>query len=120
MGKSRFCTKRARGSQTIAAQEKALHFAFELRQGRIESPQPRIDDDGPLRIQPIQSEAHGFPEPPLDAITYDRRAERARNSETDAWAAACSAAVESFPEAKSCKERTGKPGAPVIDPSKIL
>ena len=101
--KARFCRNGVRGSRTIAPLEKTLHFAFEFRKGCFESPQSRIDDDGPLWIQPIQSEAHGLPEPPLDAITYDRRAERARNSETDARPGAYSAAVRPFLEAKSCK-----------------
>jgi len=103
MAKGRFYTIAVPGSGAIAAQEKALHFALQFGQRRLESLQPRIDDDGPLWIQPIQSEAHGLPEPPLDAITYDRRAERARNSETDARPGEYSAAVRPFPEAKSCK-----------------
>ena len=103
MAKARICTIRAPGSRAIAAQEEALDFAFEFRQGRRESLQPRIDDDGPLRIQPIQSEAHGLPEPPLDAIAYHRRAERPRDGEADAGARAYAPALQSFAYAKGRK-----------------
>src|SRR5215467_12721072 len=59
---ARSCTIAAPGSRTIAAQEETLHFVLQFGQGRFEGFRSWIDDDGPLWIQPIQSEAHGFPE----------------------------------------------------------
>ena len=100
MAKARFYTVAAPGSQAIATHEETLHFALKFRQGRLERFQPWIDDDQPLGIQPIQSEAHGLPEPPLDAIAYDRRAESPRNGEADARPGA---GLEPFPEAKGRK-----------------
>src|SRR5689334_18022957 len=38
----------------IAMEKEALHLAPQLRHGSTERLQPRIDDDGPLRTQPIE------------------------------------------------------------------
>jgi hypothetical protein len=103
MAIARFCTIAAPGSRTIAAHEEALHFVLQFGQGCFESFQPRIDDDGPLWIQPIQSEAYGLAEPPLDAVAYDRRAERARNGETDPRAGVQFPTVRAFSEVKGRK-----------------
>ena len=64
-------------------QKETLHFAPEFRHGSQQRFLPRVDDDGPLRIQPIESEADGLSQPPLDAIARHGLAEGARHGKTD-------------------------------------
>ena len=59
--------------------------------------------------------ADGFPEPPLDPVTDDGFADRARDGETDAGPAGLRLA-----DAERRKQRAGETGTFVINPSEIL
>ena len=96
-------------------QKETLHFAPEFRHGSQQRFLPRVDDDGPLRIQPIERVADRRPHPPLDAIADDGLAERPRHREADARAGEFGLA-----EAESGKTRAGKASPLVINPSEIL
>ena len=67
-------------------EKKPFDFALEFREGSMERFQPGIDDDGTLRIQPIQAEADGLSKAPFETVAHDRRAELTRNRETDSGA----------------------------------
>ncbi len=69
--------------RAIAAEKEAFHFLPQLRHGGIQRFPPRIDDDGPLGIQPIESAAHGFAKPPFNAIAGHRLAQGAGHRESD-------------------------------------
>jgi len=101
--------------RSIATEKKALYFAPQLRHGRMERFRPRIDDDGPLRIQPIERVAHGFAEPPFNAIARHGLAERARYRKADARPASLR-----FAYAKGRETRSRKAAPLFVNPSKIL
>lgn len=101
--------------RSIAAEKEAVHFAPQLRHGRIQRFRPWIDDDGPLRIQPIERVADSFPHPALDPIPDHRVAERTRNRKPDAGSGCVRVA-----KAKSGKARTRKAATLVVNPSEIL
>jgi hypothetical protein len=82
-GKQRAYRHEALESQAIATAKQAIHLALQIRQGRIESWEPGIDDDGALRTQPIEPQADGLAKPPFEAITHHRWAQFARHRETD-------------------------------------
>jgi hypothetical protein len=86
LGTTSICTFSIRRSRAIAPQKETLHFALEFRYRHIQSFQPRIDDDGTLRVQPIEIAADRFAEPPLDPITHHGFTDRARYGEADAGA----------------------------------
>jgi hypothetical protein len=66
------------GLRSIAAAKEALDFGLQFRHGRVQRFLPRIDDYGPLRIQPIQMPADGLADPPPDAVPHHRFADGAR------------------------------------------
>ncbi len=101
--------------RTIAAEKEAFHFPAQLGHRRMERFRPRIDDDGPLRTQPIERLAHGFAQPAFDAIARHGLAEGARNREPDAGPSGIR-----FPNAKGRETRSRKPAALFVNPSKIL
>ena len=67
----------------IAAEKEAFHFLPQLLHGGIQRFPPRIDDDGPLGIQPIESAAHGFAKPPFDPVAGHRLAQGAGRRKSD-------------------------------------
>jgi len=73
-------------SRSIAAAKEALHFRLDLRHRSIQRLAPRIDDDGPLGIQPIQVMADGLADPPPDAVAHHGLADGAGQGKTDARA----------------------------------
>jgi hypothetical protein len=78
-----------------------------------------IDDNGALRIQPIQAEADGLPKPPLKAIAHHSLSHGAWHSKADSRAGGNSITFR-LAGAESCEQRAGEASAPVIDSSKIL
>ncbi len=105
----------ARALRSIAAEKEPFDFAPQFHHGRIQCFRPRIDNDGPLRIQPIERVADGLTQPPLDAVSDHGLAERARNRKPDAGSSGVRVA-----EAKGGKARTREPATLVVDPSEIL
>jgi hypothetical protein len=99
--------------------KQALHFAGQFRHGRMEGFQARIDDDGALRIQPIQAEANGLSKPPLETIAHHGRAQGARDREANLRAGADGRSCR-LADAKGREQRAGEAGTSVIDSSKIL
>jgi hypothetical protein len=99
--------------------KQALHFARNLRQGRIQSFQARIDDDGALRIQPIETRADRLAKAPLKTIPHHGRPQRPRNRETDSGTRAAFRPFQ-LPDAKGREQRAGESGTPLIYPSEIL
>jgi hypothetical protein len=88
---------------------------MEFRHWGIVGLPPRIDDNGPLGVQPIQVEAYGLPHAPFDAITHHGRTDRARKGEADMRTGGFT-----FTNAKCRKERAGNANPLVVNPSKIL
>ena len=105
----------ARALRSIAAEKEALHFAPQFHHGRIQRFRPRIDDDGPLRTQPIERVADGFAQPPLDPIPGHGFAKCPRNRKADPRPAGLQ-----FAEAKGGKARARKPATFIVNPSEIL
>lgn len=99
----------------IAAEKEAFHFLPQLRHGGIQRFPPRIDDDGPLGIQPIESAADGFAKPPFDSIAGHRLAKGAGHRESDPRAV-------HFRVANTERGKTGgrKSGPPIVHRSEIL
>jgi len=102
-------------SRAIAPLKETLHFAPEFRHRRIQSFQPRIDDDGTLWVQPIEMAANGFPEPPPDTIPHHGLTQRTRHGETDVRSIRLRLA-----DAKGREQGAGETRALVINPSEIL
>jgi hypothetical protein len=99
----------------MAAEKQPLHFALELREGSIEGLAPRIDDDGPLRVQPVQVKADGLAEAPLDTIAHHGIAERTGRSKADSRPIGLR-----FMDAKGREERARVARSLVIDSSEIF
>ena len=76
---------------------------------------PGIDDDGPLRAQLIEMQAHGFPDAPLDPVAHHGFAERTRDGESDLRSAGFG-----FAYTKRGKQGTGKARSVIVNPPKIL
>jgi hypothetical protein len=87
----------------------------EFRHRGVESLAARIEYDGPLRAQLIQVQAHCLSHAPLDAIAYDRFADRARNCKSDTWADGFG-----FADTEGGEQGTGTPGTLIVDSSEIL
>jgi hypothetical protein len=100
--------------RTIAAEKEALHFPPQLRHGSLQRLEPRIDDDGPLRIQPIDMLADRLAQPPLDAISRHGLAQRARNSKADAGTDGVR-----LLDTEGREKRAGEPATLVINPSEV-
>jgi hypothetical protein len=115
MGRVPICMLSARRSRAIAPEKETLHFALEFRHRRIQSFQPRIDDDGTLRVQPIEIAADGFAHPPFNTIPYHGIADRAWNGEADMGSIGLRLA-----DAKGREQGAGETGTCVINPSEIL
>ena len=109
------CINEASALRAIASEKKTLHFALQFRQRRIQGLQARIDDDGPLRVQPIEMEAYGLPKSALDPIAHNGLADSAGNGKADPRTAG-----PRLPDAESREQRAGKARSLIIDPSEIL
>jgi hypothetical protein len=92
-----------------------LHFPLEILERGIERFATWIDDNRPLWIQPIEVEAHGLPDAPLDAVPRHRLAQAAGRREPDVRTGRLRLA-----QAEGREQRAGKPGALVIDSSEIF
>ena len=114
MGRGQVYRCEGRRSGPIAAEKETFHFAPQLRHGSIERLRPRIDDNGPLRIQPIETDADRFPQPPFDAIARHGLAEPTRNREPDPGTVR-----RRLANTKSREARARKPAALVVNPSEI-
>ena len=114
-GKCRPCRRPASGSRSIAVEKELLHFAEQFRARSVQRSAPRIEDDGPPRVQPIQEQPDRFADPPPDAISRHRPAQRARSSETDSRSRRLGPA-----KAECGEQRARVTGALVIDSSEIL
>lgn len=88
---------------------------MEFRHRGIQCFAPRIDDDGPLWTQLIQVEADGLTQAPLDAISHDGFADRARQGESDVRTRRLG-----FTDAERREERSRDANPMVVNPSKIL
>ncbi len=108
-------TRKRPALRSIAAEKEPFHFPLQLRQGSIERLAPRIDDDGPLRVQPVQVQADGLADAPLDAVAHHGIAERAGRSEADSRPIGLRLA-----DAKGREQRAGVTGSLVIDSSEIF
>ena len=86
-----------------------------IHYGSIEGFASRVDDYGPLWAQPIEVEADGLPDAPLDAVAHDRLADGARDSETDMRPIGLGLA-----DTKSGEEGSGELGTLVINSSKVF
>ena len=113
-GRCKPCTDEDRGSGATAADHETLHFAFQLRHRSVEGLAPRIDDNGPPWVHPIDVTADGFAHPPPDAISHDGFADRPRDGEAD-----LGTVRPRFADKEGCKERTCKLGSLVINSSEV-
>ncbi len=114
-GKCIPCRRPASGLRAIAAEKQLLHFAEQFRARSVQRSAPRIEDDGPLRAQPVQEQPDRLADPPPDAISRHRLAQCARSSETD------SRPLRLGPAKAECGEQRARvTGALVIDSSEIL
>jgi hypothetical protein len=95
--------------------EKTQHLAVKFRHRGVERLAPGIDYDGPLWAQLVQMKAHCVTQAPLDAVAHNGFAERARHRETDPWSVRLRLA-----DAESREQRTGMPGAFVINSAEVL
>jgi hypothetical protein len=73
----------ARRLRARATQQQLFHFPFDLREGRVERPASRIDDDFALWIQLIEPEADSLADPSLNAIADHGFTDGARQGKTD-------------------------------------
>ena len=113
--KERICRGAASRLGAIAAEKETFHLPPQLRHGSIQRFRPRIDDDGPLRIQPIERVPHCFTQPPFDPVARHRLAQSTGNRKSDPRPLRCG-----FAHAKGRKARARKPAALVINPSEVL
>jgi len=95
--------------------KETLNLPMEFRYRGIQCLAPRIDDDGPLRAQLFEMQADGLTDAPLDAITYDRFAQRPRYSEADLGTRGLR-----FADAERSEQRTRDAGPTVVYPAEIL
>lgn len=114
-GRCKPYTNEDRGSGATAADHETLHFAFQLRHRSVEGLAPRIDDNGPPWVHPIDITADGFAHPPPDAISHDGFADRPRDGEADLRTIRLR-----FADQESRKKGTRKLGSLVIDSSKVF
>jgi len=114
-GRDKTCIREAPALRSIAAEKEPLHFALQLRRRSIEGLASRIDDDGPLRVQPIQVKADGLPEAPPDTIAHHGMAERTGHSKADSRPIGLR-----FKDAKGRKKRAGVTRSLVINSSEIF
>jgi hypothetical protein len=98
-----------------AAAEEPLHFRANLRKRSLKRFAPGIDDDGPLRIQPFQVEAHGFADAPANAVADHGLGDLAGNSEAHARTIRHLAA-----QAKSREKRIRVANSLLVYPPEIL
>ncbi len=99
----------------MTAEKEALHFPLQFRQGGIQCFAPRIDDDGPLRVQPFEVVADGLADPPLDTVAHHGFAKGAGHGKPDPRTV-CFGRMEK----ESGEERPGVPGPFIIDLAKIF
>jgi len=114
-GRHTICIRAGGALRSIASEKELLHLALQLRQGRIESFATWIDDYGPLGVQPIESETHGFADPPFDAVTHHCLPDRSGDSEADLWSV-----IMRLSDAKSGKQRTRILRAAIVNSSEIF
>jgi hypothetical protein len=101
--------------RSIAALKETFHLAPDLLRRGFERFAPRIDDDGPLRIQPFQLQPHGFAYAPPDAVSRHGLTHRARHRKADARAACFRA-----PQAKGREKGAREAATFIIDFTKIF
>ena len=97
-----------------AAQKQFFHLPLKLREGRVERPAPRIDDNLALWTQFIEPEPNGFTDPPSNSIANDSFAHCAGHGKADLGPLGFRAARE-----ESGKERPRIPGTLIINSSEI-
>jgi hypothetical protein len=114
-GRDKACTRGARESRSIASQNQLFDLAFEFGHRSIEGFPPRIDDDGPLWVQPAKVEADRLPDSPFDPVADNRLTQSPRNREADSGAVGlCLANAE-------CREiRTRETRTMIVHAAKIL
>lgn len=100
--------------RSVAALYETFHLALDLLRRGFQRLAPRIDDNGPLWIQPFQLQTHGLANTPPDAVTRHGLSDRARQGKADARAACFGAS-----QAERREERTGKAATFIIDFTKI-
>ena len=76
---------------------------------------PGIDNDGPLRAQLIEMQAHGFPDAPLDPVAHHGLAERTGDGESNLRSARFG-----FTYTKRREQGTRKSRSVIVNPPKIL
>jgi len=76
---------------------------------------PRIDDDGPLGIQPMEVKADGLADAPFDTVAHHGFPEGARCSEPDARSRGFR-----FAHAESREKGPGEAGSVVVNAPEIL
>ena len=89
---------------------------MEFRHRSIERFATGIDDDGPLRVQPIQVKADGLADAPPDTVAHDGFAERARHGKADMGSVGLRLADDRTPRTEG--RHTAEPV--VVNPAKIL
>jgi hypothetical protein len=88
---------------------------MQVRHGRIEGFAARIDDNGPLRTQPIQLQSDGLTKAAPNAVPHHGFADGAGNGKPDAWAVRLR-----FADGEGGKQRAGVFRARVINPSEVF
>jgi hypothetical protein len=114
-GKYTPCKTEDCGSGSTAAGDETLYFALQLRHRSIEGLAPRIDDNGPLWVHPIDITADGLAHTPPDAISHHGLAHRPRDGKTDLRTVRLRATDE-----ESRKKGTRELGSLVINSSKVF
>jgi hypothetical protein len=113
-GKRNLYTQPAQTRSIAAPSKETFYFLLQFRRWRVQNLAARIEDDGPLGIQPIELQTDRLADPPFDAVAHHRFADGTRNREADPgpsgfWIA----------QAESGKVRPGVTNAMVIDFAKF-
>ena len=101
--------------RSIAAEKQSFHFPLNFQGRSIQCFAAGIDDDGPLGVQPIEVQAHGFAYAPLDAIADHGFAEGAGGSEPDMRSVRLR-----FANAEGREQGTGETGSVFVDASEVV
>ena len=96
-------------------EKQAIHLPLQFRRRRIERFAAGIDDDGPLGVQPIEVEADGLADAPLDTVAHHGFPEGAGGGEPDVRSIRLR-----FAYAERREQGTGETGSVVIDASEIF
>lgn len=100
--------------RSTAPLKEALDLAEDFRERSIQGFAPRIDDDGPLGVQPIQKGSDGFTEAPANAIAHHGLTDGTWHGKPDTRPVRLR-----LSQAERRKERAAELGAGIINSAEI-